>query len=590
VGEDAIDDDKLAIARAAAEAVDTLDSEFWDVVPDPVTKKSVRSIVRTDPATSTDQNGQEVVFRIKAPMAVIVTKTYRLFPNTDGFDVELKFESPDRERSVVYNLLGPHGIPIEGIWYTSTFRDVFFGQMGVKEPITHTAYDVASAKDKPFDNTALPLHFAGVENQYFADLIEPSPPPTSQIDRWDSRAVAEPFVAHRSRDDQALLHADVGVRISSKPLTVGPGKSAVHTYRVFTGPKTYAALKPYGAESLASYRKPSYIPGAADIARYVITPILHFTYDVTVRVARIFGGKQGNYGIAIILLTVLVRALMFPLGRKAALSAQRMQSLQPLLKEVQEKYKDDKERQTRETFALYKRHGVNPLGGCLPALIQLPIFVGLWQALNTSFELRHATFLWIRDLSAPDQLFHLPFELALPYNWVNLGSWFNLLPFVVVGLMLIQTKLFSPPATTPDAEMQQKTMKFMMILMGVMFYKVPSGLGLYFITSSLWSIGERLLLPKVTHAKDSDTAAAADTEESAGRASGAATGKGSSNGDSAGNGAKVKASGWFTQVWERVLEEARKDATYRKAAEARDEKGRDQDRDRDKPRPKPRRR
>ena len=80
-----------------------------------------------------------------------------------------------------------------------------------------------------------------------------------------------------------------------------------------------------------------------------------------------------------------------------------------------------------------------------------------------------------------------------------LGHWFNLLPILVVSLMLVQTKLFSPPPTTPEAEMQQKTMKYMMIFMAVMFYKVPAGLGIYFITSSLWSIGERLLLPKIAH-------------------------------------------------------------------------------------------
>jgi YidC/Oxa1 family membrane protein insertase len=592
-GEDVSDEEKLAIARAAAEAADTLDSEPWDVVNDPATGKAVRSIVRTDPVTKADTSGQAVVFQIKAKMGVVVTKTYRLLPNTDGFEVELKFESPDRERSVVYNLLGPHGIPIEGLWYTSTFRDVFFGQLdrrGEADVKTHSAYDVAAAKDKPIDNTALPLRFAGVENQYFADLIEPYPPPTSQEDRWDSRAVAEAFVANRKRDDQALQHADVGVRISSKPITVGPDKTVVHTYRVFTGPKTAAALGPYGAAALASYRKPSYIPGAASIAWYVITPILHFTYELTVRVARLFGATKGNYGIAIILLTVLVRALMFPLGRKAALSAQKMQSLQPLIKELQEKYKDDKEKQARETWALYGQHGVNPLGGCLPALIQLPIFVGLWQALNTSFQLRHASFLWIRDLSAPDQLFHLPFELLLPFGWGSLGSWFNLLPFLVVGLMLVQTKLFSPPATTPDAEMQQKSMKFMMILMGAMFYKVPSGLGIYFITSSLWSIGERLLLPKVTHAKASEKGGAADGAAAAQRAPAAAGSKGSYNGDSSGNGANAKAPGWFAQLWGRLLEEARKDPTYRKAMEQREAKGRDQVRDKDKPRPKPRRR
>ena len=210
---------------------------------------------------------------------------------------------------------------------------------------------------------------------------------------------------------------------------------------------------------------------------------------------------------------MMVRLMMFPLGRKQALMAKKMQELQPYLKEIQEKYKDDKEQQTRETLALYKRHEVNPVGGCLPALIQLPIFVGLWQALNNSVALRHASFLWIKNLAAPDMLFQFPFEVPF------LGNYFNLLPFLVVALMLVQTKLFSPPATTPEAEMQQKMMKYMMIFMAFMFYKVPSGLGIYFITSSLWSIGERLLLPKITHADAAEGRGARTTDRRQGAGS-----------------------------------------------------------------------
>ena len=283
---------------------------------------------------------------------------------------------------------------------------------------------------------------------------------------------------------------------------------------------------------------------------------------------------------------------MFPIGRKQALAAQKMQQLQPHLKELQDKYKEDKERLTKETFALYKKHGVNPVAGCLPALIQLPIFVGLWQALNTSFPLRHAPFLWIRDLAAPDMLFRFPFASEVPF----LGHWFNVLPFLVVGLMLVQTKLFAPPATTPEAEMQQKTMKYMMIFMGFMFYKVPSGLGLYFITSSLWAIGERLL-------------AAQDHARAAGRRYGrigfgddnggdkgphngfGPFGWGKGNGDGNGNGPKVKPPGRIAQFLERVLDEARKDPTYRKIVDERDGKSGDsKDRDKDRPRPKPRKR
>jgi YidC/Oxa1 family membrane protein insertase len=269
---------------------------------------------------------------------------------------------------------------------------------------------------------------------------------------------------------------------------------------------------------------------------------------------------------------------MFPLGRKQALAAKKMQDLQPLLKELQEKYKDDKERQGKETFALYKRHGVNPAAGCLPALVQLPIFVGLWQALNNSVYLRHAGFLWIDNLAAPDML--LRFPTTIPF----LGDYLNVLPFLVVGLMLVQTQLFAPPATTPEAESQQKMMKYMMVFMGFMFYKVPSGLGIYFITSSLWQIGERLLLPKVTHAPATKPEGLAD-DDIQGGGNGGGNGNGNGGGGRGGNGPPAKPQGRFGQFWERVMEEAAKDSTYRKLT---DDKDRDRDgRDRGKPRARP---
>jgi YidC/Oxa1 family membrane protein insertase len=162
--------------------------------------------------------------------------------------------------------------------------------------------------------------------------------------------------------------------------------------------------------------------------------------------------------------------------------------------------------------------------------------------------------------------------------------------------MLFQTKLFAPPATTPEAEQQQKIMKFMMIFMGVMFYKVPSGLGIYFITSSLWAIGERLLLPKVAPATPQEMAGKAASSEKtslwAGRASQNGDRGGGKNGADS-NGEKAKPPGALAQFWSRVLEEARKDPTYRKIADERpgdSDRDKDRDRERDRPRPKPRRR
>ena len=532
-----------------------LDSEDWEVVRD---SQGLAVTVCKKPGSALE--GQQVVFRTKVDeLGLTVLKTFRIFPGQDGFECELTFESPDKAQSVVYRLMGPHGIPIEGEWYTGTFREALFGVgdgTGTKL-ITLSADTIVKNKISPERITPeKPLKYAGIENQYFTSFLMPDPEPTAET-RWD--AVSKAIVIHE--DLQARQKADIGIEIVSKPVNVGPNVPVSHKYKVYAGPKIGSDL-PAGAQDVAF--KTSYIPGAIWLAQTVITPLLGVTYQITQRVGGLFG-KGGNYGVAIILLTMLVRLVMFPLGRKQALSAKKMQDLQPHMKELQEKFKDDKEAQTRETWALYKRHGVNPVSGCLPALVQLPIFVGLWQALNNSVSLRHAKFLYIENLAAPDMLFKFPTEI--PY----LGNYFNALPFIVVALMLVQTKLFAPPATTPEAEAQQKMMKYMMIFMAFMFYKVPSGLGIYFITSSLWQICERLMLPK---AKASMPVVVEDAGDRKFTVAG-----------NAGRGGNVpapvpdKPKGRFSQFWEKVLEEAKKNQTYRNISEDKD-KGGDRDRDR----------
>ena len=543
-----------------------LDGETWEVVAEPgkpVVQKAAKEVA------GKAVEGQQISFRTKVDdQGLVITKTFRLFPGEEGFEVSLTFESPEKKNSVVYKLLGPHGIPIEGEWYTGTFRDAVFGQVDgtTTKIVTLSAYDIAKrGRENPERFQTQPLRFAGVENQYFAAVLEPVLKP--QEERWDEEWT--PVVLHD--DVENRQKSDIGVELVSKPVGVGPNVPVTHTYRVFTGPKTVDALTPFGAEDLAAYRKSNWIPLAPFFARAIITPLLSATYNLTKMIAGLWGGKAGNYGVAIILMTMAVRLAMFPLGRKQAMAAKKMQDLQPYLKEIQEKFKDDKERQTKETWALWKRHGVNPAGGCWPALIQMPIFVGLWQALNNSVGLRHAPFLYIENLAAPDMLFKFPTEIPF------LGNYFNVLPFVVVALMLVQTKLFSPPATTPEAEAQQKMMKYMMVFMAFMFYKVPSGLGIYFITSSLWQICERLLLPKVTSAPALKPDSG-DLKELP-------------------DGSRVppKPPGKFQKFMARVLEEAKNDKTYRNIVDEKNKGSEPPDRNRDgrdkgKPRPKPERR
>ena len=211
---------------------------------------------------------------------------------------------------------------------------------------------------------------------------------------------------------------------------------------------------------------------------------------------------QTSYGLAIIMLTVMVRCLMIPMSRKAALNAQMMQHLQPQMKEIADKYKDDMEKRAAAQRELYKTHKFNPFGGCFMMFFQLPIFYGLYKALNVDIALRGQPLIpgmqWCSNLAAPDHLFYwkdwMPAALASETGW--LGPYFNLLPILTMVLFIVQQKLFTPPPTDDQQKMMHKMMTFMMVFMGIMFFKVPAGLCIYFITSSLWGIIERKMLPK----------------------------------------------------------------------------------------------
>jgi YidC/Oxa1 family membrane protein insertase len=187
-----------------------------------------------------------------------------------------------------------------------------------------------------------------------------------------------------------------------------------------------------------------------------------------------------NYGVAIILLTILVRGVTTPLTMKQMKSMERMRTLQPKLQELREKFPDDRQKQSEETMKLYRREGVNPLGGCLPMLLQLPVFVGLFYALQSSIDLRQAPFVaWINDLSAPDALFMIP----------GLGIPFRVLPLLNGAAMVVQQKI-SPAQVDPA---QARMMMIVMpVMMTVLFYQFPSGLVLYWTLSSVLAITHQL--------------------------------------------------------------------------------------------------
>ena len=180
----------------------------------------------------------------------------------------------------------------------------------------------------------------------------------------------------------------------------------------------------------------------------------------------------GNYGLAIILLTFLIRIVFWPLNRKSMLSTQRMQEIQPEITALRERYKSDPARQQQEMMKLYKEKKINPMGGCLPMLIQIPVFFALFIVLRGAIELRFSSFLWISDLSTPENLFadKLPFAL-------------NILPLLMGFTMWLQQRM------TPTSDPQQQKMMLMMpIIFTLMFYSFPSGLSLYWTTNQVLMI------------------------------------------------------------------------------------------------------
>ncbi|MCS6896548.1 MAG: YidC/Oxa1 family membrane protein insertase [Nitrospira sp.] len=269
-----------------------------------------------------------------------------------------------------------------------------------------------------------------------------------------------------------------------------------------------------------------------------------------------------NLAICIILITVMVRAILHPFSRRQMINAKKMQAKQeklaPELKKLTELYGNDFHRLNQEKMKLYREHGINPaaaMGGCLLLLCQMPVFMGLYYALQESVFLRLEGVFgrwWIPNLAAPDMLLWWSESIPLVSQpedlggMIHLGPYLNLLPLVAIGLMMYMQAKLMPKSEDPQIQMQQKTMQIMMILMLFFFYKVPAGLCIYFICSSIWGMVERRLLPKTVSIED---------EPAAGKARSKEKGKPPASPPTTWLGRKMAA---WKEKWEKILEEAQK--------------------------------
>lgn len=329
----------------------------------------------------------------------------------------------------------------------------------------------------PRESEELPIgetHWAGVTDQFFTTLLRPTEIHPGTL--WASRFPII-FKGQEAASQKKQLHA-VEAALGLPNVSLAAGEQRSFGYELYLGPKEFQRLKTLGNDRQLVMKYDD-TPLFGAIFGWAIRPLASGLIWVLVKVK----GMVASYGIAIILVTILIRLLIWPVYAKSTRTMKRMSKLTPMMNELREKYKDDQQKQSEEMMRLYRDYGVNPLGGCLPMFIQLPVFLAFYGMLWRAAELRHEGFLWVKDLSAPDTLFVIP----------GIGLDFNLLPLVMAGTTFIQM------AMTPKTgdKTQQMVFKFMPLMFLVLCYNFASALALYWTTQNIFSIFQTWLMNRL---------------------------------------------------------------------------------------------
>jgi YidC/Oxa1 family membrane protein insertase len=378
---------------------------------------------------------QKIIFSATFPKAAKVEKVFTFFPNKYAIDLEVR----------VHNLSGN---PIE--------QNAFLNWSEFLDP------NVKS--DKQNEEGLIAFVKNSVE-QFKAEKIETKRTlgPDVSWGGFESKYFITALISKKPSLTSFQMEKDAGGRISASlegPKNLIPvGQIGLFNYGLYLGPKEYEFLKAQGVGLENSINLGSWI-------KWLAMPLLIFM--------KFLYKYVHNYGTAIIILTILTKIVFWPLGNKSYKSMKEMQTLQPKIKELQERYKNDRQALNQAVMQLYKTHKVNPLGGCLPILIQIPVFFGLYRALLYAIELRHAPFVgWIQDLSAKD-----------PYY---------ITPIIMGATMFLQQKMSPPMGTDP---MQQKIMLLMPVIFTALFLNFPSGLVIYWLFNNILSIGQQYYIQK----------------------------------------------------------------------------------------------
>lgn len=305
------------------------------------------------------------------------------------------------------------------------------------------------------------IKWAAIQDRYFISSIIPKKEESAKLH------VTKDII---DNEENAIIHN----KLIFPEISMGINESESYSFDIFFGPKSLRLLDHVGYD----LNKAVDFGIFSFIAKPCLT-LMNLIHDYVF----------ANYGVAIILLTILIKIILWPLGTKSYKSMNEMKKLQPLMEEIREKYKNDKKKMNEELMGLYKTYRINPLGGCLPMIAQIPVFFALYQMLYGAIELRHAPFFgWINDLSAPDRLGN--FDFSIPFMEAPTGI--PVLTIIMGATMLLQQKLSPPPGDPAQAKM----MMFMPIIFTVIFINFSSGLVLYWLVQNTLSIAQQYYTSK----------------------------------------------------------------------------------------------
>ena len=387
-------------------------------------------------------NGLEITFKDNQKN-LIITQTYRLIADSNLVELNIDIVNNSKQMSYIDYSLNIASIKEDVI--KKNPMDSRYYEFSISLPDKVLRKQFTGFKPPAYE---APIEWIGVRDRYFCSIVKPLQA-TGRLEKVKKDGVIS-----------YLLH--------SKSIPLSPFTSTSQNFEIYIGPQIPDTISEWDPECAAIVNY-----GFLDTVSQMLLGVLRFLNNLC-----------KNWGLTIIVFSFLVFVALSPLSIKSFSSMKRMQELQPAMEALKQKYKDSPQKLNKELMELYREKKINPLGGCLPMLLQMPIFISLFKLLMRLVDLKGESFLWINDLSMPDRL------IMLPRSFPIIGNEINLLPLLMIGTMLLQQRLTSAQhGKGESAANQQKMMSlFMSVFFGIIFYHMPSCLVLY------WSVNSFLML------------------------------------------------------------------------------------------------